>query len=717
MVRQDRLQEVKILINIGFMTQNWHLSSPEENNERLMPLTKIKKGIVFSHKTLIFLLHFTQSIPEKFKASWRLNSNFGGNRSKQKKRYKGVLVVHVSAGESEVEDSLKSIFSQEKVKLKLVRVVSLTSQKSHKAVSVEYRNAPKGFLLLKIDGDMVLLDNLILYDILEFFNQSHDYTSQHIAIRDCFSGQWMQGVNVYTPEVDFSTMGNDPLRTDRLRLELKDRYFTFEWADRILHAPNPHKNQAIHFGAHRAAKVLASNGSDLPNLRYLKGTLERASSTNRQASVAAIMGASSWLATGSHDPEILDYDTPKFNSFLQGVLSKELTVKGDGERKNLKEFVDLRYPIMTDGATLRGNRYSWAILLPHLLHFGGIQRFLYFARELVAIGDHVEILVMDPSRREDSIMRSFSDLEHIIKPLESGIANVSVRDFVVTGDSSTDIIERARLVRGRRFISFILGSGGEIIRKHIFYQLRTPSDLVISVSELSQKQFPLPSLKIPGAVGSEFFWSKSNDRGSASSFRLVIQWGRGKPGKGALVALEFAEHAKSLHPNLEVHLVSATPVQAKLPNYVTEHLALDRSQLAMLLAESDALASFEEQPGWSNQQAEMAASGGIVFGNGKGAEDFIRTYCHAHLMNPGEDMETYVKRISQYLSQSTNKRLDASRERGSGGMHLFSWARWTSEVRFACSELLAFEDGGISALRTQKALEYLSPLPKLSQNE
>ena len=137
----------------------------------------------------------------------------------------------------------------------------------------------------------------------------------------------------------------------------------------------------------------------------------------------------------------------------------------------------------------------------------------------------------------------------------------------------------------------------------------------------------------------------------------------------------------------------------------------------MLLAESDALVSFEAQPGWSNQQAEMAASGGIVFGNGKGAEDFIKVYRRAHLMDPNEDMENYVKRISQYLFQGTNDIGDSFRERARGGMHNFSWVRWTSEVRFACAELLAFEDGGISALRTQEALEYLSHFPQSSQSE
>jgi hypothetical protein len=424
-------------------------------------------------------------------------------------------------------------------------------------------------------------------------------------------------------------MGNDPLRTDYVRLTFKDRYFTREWVDRILHAPNPHKYQAIRFGAQRAAKVLASKGSDLPNLRYLKGTLERASSTNAQSSVAAIMGASSWLSGDHQDPDILDYDSKKWEIFLQRVLAKESTLQGDQEIQNLSTFLYSHDPAKTDEATLRGEKYSWAILLPHLLHFGGIQRFLYMARELMAIGDRVEILVMEPLRREDSIIRSFPDLENIIKPLDSDSANDYVRDFVVTGDASTDIIERSRLVLGRRFISFILGSGGELIRKHVLYQLRTPSDLVISVSKFVQEQLPLPSLNIPGAVGTEFMESTLPDRGSANSFRLVIQWGRGKPGKGADVALEFAKHAKKLQPNLEVHLVSAVPVQTELPNYVIVHFAMDRSQLAILLAESDALVSFEEQPGWSNQQAEMAASGGIIFGNGKGAEDFIREYPHA----------------------------------------------------------------------------------------
>jgi hypothetical protein len=463
--------------------------------------------------------------------------------------------------------------------------------------------------------------------------------------------------------------------------------------------------------------VLASKGSDLPNLRYLKGTLERASSTKRQSSVAAVMGASSWLSDGHQEPDILDYDSPKWQSFLQGVLAKELTREGDQEIQNLSTFLDSNYPETADEAKLRGNKYSWAILLPHLLHFGGIQRFLYFARELIAIGDRVEILITEPLRREDSLMRSFPDLENIIKPLDSGSANDYVRDFVVTGDSSTDIIERSRLVLGRRFISFILGSGGEIIRKHILFQLRTPSDLVISVAKLVQEQLPLPSLNIPGAIGAEFMESTLPDRGSANSFRLVIQWGRGKPGKGAYVALEFAKHAKKIQPNLEVHLVSAIPVQTELPDYVVVHVALDRSQLAILLAESDALVSFEEHPGWSNQQAEMAASGGIVFGNGKGAEDFIQEYPHAYLMEPSEDMETYVKRISPNLKQRTDETLDSSRERWSGAMQRFSWERWASEVRFACAECLAFEDGGVSARRTEEALKYLSPFPKLSQNE
>lgn len=169
---------------------------------------------------------------------------------------KKVLVVTLSAGEAELEDSIASLQKQVGVSICQVILKDLPKQKAHQQLFsiFDTRRAEFDFML-KLDADMVLSNDSALARMLDHFDEGIDAVSLTVWDRLTHSRMW--SVNLYRSSCRFDALSNDPLFTDRVPVFFNGRKLSVIDLDNLVqHAPKPHDFQAFMFGVHRAFKVI-----------------------------------------------------------------------------------------------------------------------------------------------------------------------------------------------------------------------------------------------------------------------------------------------------------------------------------------------------------------------------------------------------------------------------------------------------------------------------
>ncbi|EDM47381.1 hypothetical protein [Marinobacter algicola] len=240
-----------------------------------------------------------------------------------------VLVVTLFSGENEYEQSCKSVNSQVGVDVHHKIIEHLPKQEAHQKLYQLFNEGRKNFdFFAKLDADMAFSKNTSLLNILEMFDKGVDVVSA--TVYDGITGTDMQSFNVFSNKCRFFYHSNDPLFTDKLKIDYPGVQCSYVDKQRnVLHAFNPSPFQAFMFGVHRALKVVQP-GKKIPSLNssyhqklILNQAYEYYRRTKSEHSKHAL-----WGATLVFQKIINDSDLYRKSDYLH-IFEEVLTKGGD----------------------------------------------------------------------------------------------------------------------------------------------------------------------------------------------------------------------------------------------------------------------------------------------------------------------------------------------------------------------------------------------------
>ncbi len=167
-----------------------------------------------------------------------------------------VLIVTLYSGENEYEQCCSSVLSQVGLEVTHAVIKNLPNQEAHQKLYKLFNDSRADFdYLAKLDADMYFSGPQSLTSIISNFNDNIDVVSA--SVHDGITNSYMQGFNVFSNRCYFHYKDNDPLFTDKLKIDYPGTHFSYTDFDRnVLHAYNPSPFQAFMFGVHRALKVV-----------------------------------------------------------------------------------------------------------------------------------------------------------------------------------------------------------------------------------------------------------------------------------------------------------------------------------------------------------------------------------------------------------------------------------------------------------------------------
>ncbi len=167
-----------------------------------------------------------------------------------------LLIGTLYSGENEFEECLSSLKSQNFKNWDHFVLEGLPNKDAHEQLYDKFMASCNDYdLFLKLDADMVFVDNHVLEKIVNLFTDTKDLDHGEFAVKDWYSDSLIMGVHVTTSRATWEKTDDqlfvDPYpRVPGKRVRQWDGIAPF-----ILHSPNPSPFQAYHFGVHRALKA------------------------------------------------------------------------------------------------------------------------------------------------------------------------------------------------------------------------------------------------------------------------------------------------------------------------------------------------------------------------------------------------------------------------------------------------------------------------------
>lgn len=159
------------------------------------------------------------------------------------------------SGENEYERCLQSIKSQKGVDVELFAIENIPNKEAHDRLYDKFNAYGGGYdLIIKIDADMVLLDDFALHRAVRFFKDNDSLDHLMIDVQDYLSDMPIPAMNFYSNRVRWQ--GND----ENLIVDYHGTYAGSLM--RIMDGPianhmsDPHPMQAFCFGVHRCLKAI-----------------------------------------------------------------------------------------------------------------------------------------------------------------------------------------------------------------------------------------------------------------------------------------------------------------------------------------------------------------------------------------------------------------------------------------------------------------------------
>lgn len=173
---------------------------------------------------------------------------------------KRVLILILNSGEGEYKESIKMLNKQTYKNWQKIVFRGLNNKEAHDTLYSYIMNHNKEFdLFIKLDADMVLLNETILEKIVNYFEKNPNMDQGNFAVHDVMSDQDIMGLLVFSNKAKWNG-SNEKLFVDYTptipgkRLLVWGKPSPVAW-----HCPSPTGFQAFHYGAHRAMKAVQKN--------------------------------------------------------------------------------------------------------------------------------------------------------------------------------------------------------------------------------------------------------------------------------------------------------------------------------------------------------------------------------------------------------------------------------------------------------------------------
>ena len=168
-----------------------------------------------------------------------------------------IFVGTLASGEAEFKQSQKMIVNQLNVSVYHHVIEGLSEAEAHLALWQAWESSKSKFdLFVKVDADTVLISKYALLKIYQVFQSNSRITGMQIPLLDYFTGRLINGLNAFSPKVQFRTAQSD-LYCDRADyghdIVLRGRQVK-DLTPIAYHSVNPHPRQAFRYGFHRAFK-------------------------------------------------------------------------------------------------------------------------------------------------------------------------------------------------------------------------------------------------------------------------------------------------------------------------------------------------------------------------------------------------------------------------------------------------------------------------------
>lgn len=543
-----------------------------------------------------------------------------------------VMVGTLESGERELELCKQSIEAQDHPRIEHL-ILSGLPKKEAVATLMESFLASDFEFLVKLDADMVLLDQDFVTRAVRLLQGNPDLDLAQIAILDFFTGGPMQGINVYRNGFAWQSGGHDDLFTDRTLVDVGRRTVVGgPFMRSAIHSPNPSPFQAFHFGAHRGLKISQPERSDpddsqaMEQLSYLERTWDHFKMRRDPRLALACLGYELALA-GEFGISDLDYTNPSMRSTFEpyeGLSATEVEDLVESHRRKpvqaprTQRLRDSRREIhWQSAASVR----SVLILLPHFGVFGGVNRQFELAEQLSRQG--VDAVVTRPDVSPNGLPGERPDYPDVSV---IGFKEALGRswDVVLCADCTGGVLLTMPLFRSRRSAVYLFN--GWMYRTANMEQIRAVEpDLVLANSSYSARFYEdLAPMVVPGAIDLDVFHPPRNGAGPherGEVVRIVAYPGRQRPIKRFEDTLEACRLLTTAGVEVELNVYDQDQLVPNVPFAFRHHGALERDQIRELMGEMDLMISAEEDAGWSNPTAEAMACGVPVVCTEAGTSD------------------------------------------------------------------------------------------------
>jgi glycosyltransferase involved in cell wall biosynthesis len=564
-------------------------------------------------------------------AAWRAEVHERGQRP-----LPAVMIGTLCSGEHEYERCVAAVRRQSHPDAEHVVIEGRPKAEAVAALMDTFAAGDREFLV-KVDADMVLLDDDFVARAVAILAANPGVDLLQMAVLDFFSGRTMQGINAYRRGFAWDPARQDALFSDRTQVAKERRLVTWApFARSAIHAPDPSPFQAFHFGAHRGLKVRQPEREQrdedqaAQQTTYLEQTWEHFGVRRDRRLGLACLGFELALA-GEFDLPEVDYTNwalrDRFDRFSE-LTACELA---DEVRTRRAERVP---DIGTEAVRARRRALvhhtdapidSVLFVLPHIGVFGGVNRFFELARRFVEMG--VECVIATPPPPEpggDDTPARRPDYPTVATiGLDSALARPW--DVVVCGDCTAGVMLTLPLFETRLSAVYLLN--GWMRRAGNARQIAAVDpDIVIANSSYAARWYgDLAPVVVPGGVDLEIFEPPAGRRhreAEPSPFRVAAYGGRLKDWKGFAVVVKACVALHKRGVPVELNVFDARPIDLDVPFAFRYHGKLVRTEVSALLRGMDAMLSGEKDAGWSNPTAEAMACGVPVACTEAGTTDF-----------------------------------------------------------------------------------------------
>lgn len=257
-------------------------------------------------------------------------------------------------------------------------------------------------------------------------------------------------------------------------------------------------------------------------------------------------------------------------------------------------------------------------ILPHLLVFGGVRRYLELGNAFISRGHQFTIYT------PDGTPPAWFAFDGEVKPLDS-IAKYSY-DVIISG--SPELLDHLDTARSRIRIFYLQLEGvrGEdaIVRAGKYRIMVNSSGLGRRI----KKKYGIEPLNGIGGVNPGIFRPIETGR-TDGPFRILCYGRISRPRKGTRFVIQAARRMRRTGYDVELSLFDAMTPAVPDPRIAFDpgvpyrfYMNLPQSRMASMYSESDVFVSAEHRAGWSNTAAEAAACGVPLVCTGSGTGDF-----------------------------------------------------------------------------------------------